>query len=79
MATAIEGTTAIGSTGDAAKRLDVTPAWVLRGLVAAGILAPVARTVGGIFLFRMADVERVRDQRRAQRRRRKRMPVVMSS
>ncbi len=72
----MQSTGPIGSTGDVAKRLDVTPAWVLRGLVAAGILAPVARTVGGRFLFRMDDVELLRAQRRAQRRRRKRISMV---
>jgi hypothetical protein len=69
----------IGTTGDAAQRLEVSNAWVLRGFVARGLLPPLARTIGGLFLFDMEDVDVLREERRAQRQRRKRGPVVVSS
>jgi len=50
------------SIGDVAKRLGVVPATV-KAMVARGRLDPAARTEGGIHLFRLGDVERVRAER----------------
>ncbi len=62
----------IGTTGDVARSLGVCNAWVLRGLMASGVLPPLARTVGGQFLFDMQAVDGLREQRRAQQRRTRR-------
>lgn len=50
------------SIGDAAKALGVVPATV-KLMLRSGRLTPAARTVGGIYLFDLADIDRLVQER----------------